>query len=895
MMKKILFIILLACVTVSTYGIQIRDLTCEMRNEPLAVNTLLPRFGWKLLSDVNADKQTAYQVVVTLDGTKVWDSGRVRSDQSQLIAYKGKALERGKRYLWTVKVWDSKGKASEMSTSFFEVAPDLNQSKAQWIGAISRQDANLPIGRRDMHSPSFKKPEFKAIYDKINPLALKSINLRKSFNASKSVEKAIVHVSGLGHYNLFVNGKKVSKDIFTPVWSDYDKTVYYNTYQVDSIMFRGENTLGVTLGNGFYNAVGSRYRKLWVTFGPPTLLLEMHVYYTDGTKDVILSDDTWKYDLSPIIFNDIYGGEDYDARLEQEGWNMPKFNDAAWKSVVVQSAPKGTLRPQDLTSVRSMKQFGAVSMTKIDSSYVLNMGQNLSGYPAIKVLGKKGQTLKITVGEQLNKETGKVSQKQSGGPHTYSYTLKGDGVEEWHPEFTYYGFQYIQIDGANVLSSDDDSKPVVVDVKSHFIYNSTPERGHFESSNEIFNKAHILIKNAVRSNMQSVFTDCPHREKLGWLEETHLNGPGLLYNWDLTQFYPKSMQDMRDAQEPGGLVPTIVPEYVRFGAELDVFHDSPEWGIASIMQPWLYYQFYGDNSLIGRNFDVMKGYVDHMTSRSTDFIISHGLGDWYDYGEHRAGFSKNSPVEVSATAHYFYAAQLVEKAAKMFGHKNDEKKYGELARNIRYAFNAKFFDKKTMQYGTGSQFCNAIAIFMGIVEPQNKQAVMNNLKADIKKRGNRLTTGDVGNRYLFQALALNGENELMYLMHNHMDAPGYGFQIKFGVTTLSEQWDPRKGASWNHFMMGQIDEWFFHSLAGIVPSTPGFKEFTIQPQVVGDLSYVKANHECLYGNIAVEWTRKNGEFNLSVTVPVNTKANIILPDGKKQVVESGNYNFKCKM
>lgn len=898
-MKTLFFSLLLAFIAVSAFAIQTKDLTCEMQKEPLAISSLTPRFGWKLTSDLQGDMQTAYQITVMFGDQRLWDSGKVNSAQSQLIGYKGAALQKGWRYSWSVKVWDSKGKVHESEKAFFTTAPDMNRTNAKWIGAITREDADLPVGRRDFHSPSFKKPENKAIYDKINPLALKSINLRKSFNTTKTVDCAVVYVSGLGHYNLSVNGTKISKDIFTPVWSDYDKTVYYNTYRVDSLLLKGENAIGVTLGNGFYNAVGSRYRKLWITFGPPTLLLEMHVYYTDGTHDIIVSDDTWKYDLNPITFNDIYGGEDYDARLEQNGWNKPRFKDASWKPVVIQEAPKGMLRPQEVTSVRSMKQYDAVSVTRIDTSYVLDMGQNLSGYPAIKVQGKKGQTIILTVGELLDKETGLVSQKQSGRPHIYSYTLKGDGVEEWHPEFAYYGFQYIQIDGAgsclktnDVVSAD---KPSVIDIKSHFIYNSTPERGHFESSNEIFNKAHILIKNAVRSNMQSVFTDCPHREKLGWLEETHLNGPGLLYNWDLTQFYPKIMQDMKDAQLPGGMVPTIVPQYVVFGDDLDVFKDSPEWGIASCMVPWLYYQYYGDNSLLIKYFDVMKGYVDHMTSRSTGYIVSHGLGDWYDYGEHRAGFSKNSPVEVSATAHYYYAAHLVEKAAKMLGYTTDEEKYGELATNIRNAFNTKFFDRNTNQYGNGSQFCNAVAIFMKLVEPQNKQAVMENLKDDIKKHGNRLTTGDVGNRYLFQALALNGENELMYLMHNHMDAPGYGFQIKFGVTTLSEQWDPRKGASWNHFMMGQIDEWFFHSLAGIIPSTPGFKEFTVQPQPVGDLSHVKANHETLYGNIAVEWTRENGMFKLSVDVPVNTKANVILPDGQKKQVQSGNYKFECKL
>ncbi|KAA6345392.1 hypothetical protein EZS27_007039 [termite gut metagenome] len=891
-MKKILSGIFLLGISMKVFGIEVKTLTVEMQENPLAISTLQPRFGWNLISGLKGDKQSAYRVIVNENGTKLWDSGKVKSDQSQLIAYKGKTLEKGKSYTWTLTIWDVGGKASENKMSAFGIAPDWSLSKAKWIGAITREVSKLPIGRRDFHNPSFKNKDYKDIYDNIDSLALRSINLRKTFDMEKPLEKAIVHVTGLGHYQLSVNGKQVSSDIFTPVWSDYDKTVYYNTYRIDSLLTQGENALGVILGNGFYNAVGSRYRKLWVTFGPPTLLFEMHVIYKDGTKDVIVSDDSWKYALSPVTFNDIYGGEDYDARLEQEGWNKTSFDDTLWRPVVIQDAPKGVLRAQEMTSVRKMKEYGVVSMTKIDSSYVLDMGQNLSGYPAIKIVGKRGRQIKLTVGEQLNAETGLVSQKQSGGPYTCYYTLRGDGMELWHPQFTYYGFRYIQIDGADVLSSTEENKPLVVDVKSHFIYNSTDENGHFESSNEIFNKTHLLICNAVKSNMQSLFTDCPHREKLGWLEETHLNGPGLLYNWNLTQFYPKLMQDIADGQNANGLIPTIVPQYVVFDDDLDVFRDSPEWGIAGIMIPLLYYQYYGDRSLIDNYFDVMTRYVDHIESRSTGFIVSHGLGDWYDYGEHRAGFAKNSPVEVSATAHYYYAASKVSEFAEMIGDKTAEKKYADLAVNIKKAYNNKFFDANTKQYATGSQFCNAISVFMGLVDPKDKAEVLENLKTDIRKHGNRLTTGDVGNRYLFQALALNGENELMYLMHNHEEVPGYGFQLKFGATSLTEQWDPRKGASWNHFMMGQIDEWFFQSLAGIVPETPGFKTFTVQPHPVGNLTWVRANHETLYGNIEVDWKRENGIFGLSVNIPVNTSANIVMPDGTKHMVGSGKHVFE---
>ena len=871
------------------------SLTVELQESPLLINSHTPHLGWKLTSDDKNLRQSAYQISVINVATKenVWNSGKVKSAQNQHIKYAGKNFIPANKYQWTVTVWDSKGRKTVSKPAFFETAPAF-LSNTQWIGAITRADANLPVGRRNFHSPSFKNAEYQAIFNKINPLALRSIILRKEFSVSKSISRAVIYISGLGHYKLWLNGSEASKDIFTPAWSDYDKTVYFNAFDVKDLLLQKQNTIGVMLGNGFYNAVGNRYRKLWVSFGAPTLFTELHIDYEDGTKEIVSSDNSWKYALSPITFNDIFGGEDYDAQLEQENWNTSNFNDADWKQAVIQEEPNGKLRPQQLTNVRDLEQFSAVSMTKIDSSFVFDMGQNLAGYPSISVLGKKGQTIKLAVGEQLDEKTGRVSQRQSGSPHTYSYTLKGDEKgETWNPEFSYYGFRYIQIDGVNVLNSSEKTLPTLTGIKSHFIYNSVKNIGTFECSNTMFNKVHTLIQNAVKSNMQAVFTDCPHREKLGWLEETHLVNGALLYSWDMSQFYPKIMQDIADAQLPNGLVPTTAPEYTIFaGPGMDVFRDSPEWGIAALMLPKLYYDFYGDKTLIDKYFDVMKRYVDYLSSRAENYILDIGLGDWYDYGEHRAGFSKNSPVNVSATAHYFYAAHLLVKAAEISGRKSEEKEYKLLENKIRDRFNEQFFNSDTKQYANGSQFCNAVAIFMNIVEEKSHKAVLENLKANIAAHGNRLTTGDVGNRYLFMALALNGENELMYTMHNHEEVPGYGYQLKFGATTLTEQWDPRHGASWNHFMMGQIDEWFFRSLAGIEPISAGFKTFSIKPQPVGDLTYVKSSFETIYGSIKVHWTKTDNKFTLHLTVPANTTAQVTLPNGKEHNVGGGEWEWE---
>jgi len=530
------------------------------------------------------------------------------------------------------------------------------------------------------------------------------------------------------------------------------------------------------------------------------------------------------------------------------------------------------------------------------SAIVFDMYQNLSGFPEISVNGKKGDRITLIVAESVTSE-GAADQRQTGHPHIYTYTLRGSGDEIWHPRFSYYGFHFIQVEGV-VRKGDPNPRklPVLKDLKSCFVYNSAPLISTFESSNDIFNKAHVLIEKAVESNMQAIFTDCPHREKLGWLEEVHLNGPGLMYNYNLAAFMPKVMQDIADAQQPDGMIPTIAPMYNIFGNKngFDEFGDSPEWGSTLNILPWMYFDFYGDSSLIINYYQNMRRYVDYLTTRADNHILSFGLGDWYDYGDFRAGYSHNTPVPLVATSYYYYDLTLLAKAAGMVGNKYDEVFYQQLAEEVRRAINAKFFHTETKQYGTGSQTANSLAVYMNIVEPEYRGSVLENLKKDIKAHGNRLTTGDIGNRYLFQTLATNDLNDLMYTMQNHEDAPGYGFQLKFGSTTLTEQWDPRRGSSWNHFMMGQIDEWFFASLAGIQtnPAEPGFQHLVIRPGVVGNLKFVKASHETLYGKVSVDWKRDGSDFTLNVFIPVNCTADVFLPGEKEpKTIKSGSYNF----
>lgn len=912
--KNILFLICLLITFISKGQISAVHLTCELTENPLAVIQNQPRLSWQLVSKEFYASQIGYQILVSSseenlkkDNGDIWNSGRVNSEKNLQITYSGTPLKSETKYFWKVKVWNQKGKAFNWSkTASFRMSPLASDLNPVWIGAITKADSHLPEGR-NYHTATFNKEKKASLINASDSLSRRSIMLRKSFSVNKEIKLAVVYISGLGHYELTINGKKIGNSVFAPLWTDYDKTVNYNVYELNADeLQKGENVIGVLLGNGMYNTLAERYSKFYVSFGPPTLFFKMKITYKDGSEEIVKSDGSWKYSKSPITYNSIFGGEDYNANLEQKGWNGRGFNDINWKKVVTQEAPKGILRPQTTTPVTVQKRYEVKEAKELKPNfYIFNMGQNLSGFTTIKVKGKKGQTVRVWVGESLN-EDGTVSQGRTGKPYYYDYMLKGEGVEEWQPKFSYYGFQYVQIENINYKETKNDNLPTLVDLKSNFIYNSAGEAGTFECSNDIFNKTHLLINNAIKSNFQSIFTDCPQREKLGWIEEIHLNGPGLMFNYNLESFIPATMQNISDSQRDNGLIPTIVPEYVVFGGD---FTDSPEWGVTGVILPWMYYEYYGDASLIEKYYPVMKKYVDYLATKANNHIVSHGLGDWYDYGTHPAGYSKNSPIALSATSHYFYGASLLAKASKLLNKTEDIAKYEKLTLDIKNAFNKEFFNPETKQYGTSSQFSNAVPVFMDIVEPHYKQAVMQNLVADIKAKGDRLTTGDVGNRYLFQALAQNGENELMYKMNNHYDAPGYGFQIKFGLTTLTEQWDPRKGNSWNHFMMGQIEEWFYQSLAGIVPDAenPGFKHFFIRPEVVGDMTFAQAEYQSIYGKIASAWEKKGGKFILKVEIPANTSATIKLPVAAAKEIKvngkpvnnlklgSGKYTIESKI
>lgn len=804
---------------------------------------------------------------------------------------------------------------------------DGEAPQPQWIGAITDEDAHIPSNRDYIGTGTVNakgKPDWKATA----PLSRQSIWLKKEMKLPADVNKATMKIVGLGFYELSINQQKVTDAVFAPLWSDYDKTVFYNTYDVTALLKKGKNLLSVLLGNGFYNEQGGRYTKMKVSYGPPTLYCSLEIELKNGRTVCIVSDGSWKYSPSSITFNSIYGGEDEDARITP-----------SWKPVVIQKAPRGILRQQIAQPVKMMEYFGVKSRHQLTpqeiakasnakhpipaGTFVLDMGQNLAGFPQIKVSGKAGQQVRLYLSETLTAQ-GTCNQKQSGSPYYLTYTLSGKGeksadgkrIETWHPHFTYYGYRYIQVEGA-VMKGDEnpDGKPVIEDIQSCFVYNSAAKIGSFECSNPMFNRAYQIIDRAIRSNWQAVWTDCPHREKLGWLEQDWLNGEGLVYNYDCRSMIEQTMQNIADAQHANGAVPTTAPEYIYFkGKWLDPFAESPEWGGALVALPFLYLQHYGDDRMVKKYAPQMFRYVDYLQSKDSCRILKQGLGDWYDYGKGRSGFSQNTPMPLVATAHYYQWVKLTQKAAAMSGKTAEANRYAILASEILQAFQKEFLHvEKTasseksssdavvkdavekniigkVYYGSGSQASNAIPLALGMVPSQYRKQVLQHLVDDIHAHHDRLTTGDVGNRYLFQALLENGYADLWYKMLAHDDVPGYGFQIKKGMTTLTEQWNPEMGASMNHFMMAHINNHFLPDIVGIRIEQG---RLVIAPQPMGDLTWAKGSTRLSNGKqIAVAW-KKLADDKIEVTVDTDNDVEYeIKIDNDETEHNDGTYRGK---
>ncbi len=789
----------------------------------------------------------------------------------------------------------------------------LRRAEGEFNFALSQLEVlaegkNVAVGARVKASDSIESDRWglSAITDGLhgldaNPRDNGTLLVRREFRVRPALRRALLHISGLGHYEVSVNGRRVGNDILSPGWTTYEKTALYETCDITALVGTGENALGVILAGGLYNVRPGRYAKFESTFRPPTLIAQLRLEYADGTVETLGTDERWQVASGPITFSNAYGGEDYDARRESVGWAQPGFNAVGWSAAAAWSGPGGELRGASHAAppIRAQERFAPVAQQTLRPGVtVYDLGQNVALMPRLRVRGPAGSVVRVIPAELVAADGSVDRSSCSRGPYGawWQYTLQGAAEgEEWFPKFFYHGARYLQVElsAAEDESSVPGELPVVDMLEGVAVYSASPPAGEFACSNGLFNRIRQLVLWAQRSNTMSVFTDCPHREKLGWLEQYHLNGPALRYEHNVTRLFNKTFDDMADAQTPAGLVPDIAPEYVIFSGG---FRDSPEWGGALLLAAWQHYLWSGDRAPVERHYVAMRRYVAYLRGQLHGGLLTHGLGDWYDLGPKPPGSAQLTPVSLTATAFYHEDLATLARFADLLGRGAEAVAFREEAAQVKADFNRAFYDAARGSYATGSQCANALPLVFGLVEPAERPRVVAALVADVQAKG--LTAGDVGYRYLLRALANAGRSDVVFALNNQSEKPGYGYQLAKGATSLTEAWDARRGSSQNHFMLGQITEWFYHDVAGIQPdpAAPGFGHVIIRPAPVGDLTWARASYDSVRGPISVHWQREGRDLTLAVTLPPNTTATIQVPgEPNAREVGSGSHHFTSRL
>ena len=689
----------------------------------------------------------------------------------------------------------------------------------------------------------------------------------RHFEVGKPVRSARLYATGLGVGAATVNGQAVTDAVLEPANTDYGQRVEYATYDVTGLLRSGTNAIGVQLGNGMYNnpSTPGRYQKFSAGARTPQLLAQLEVTYTDGTSSLVGSDESWRTTLGGTTFSSWYGGEDFDARRLGPEWDQPAADLTGWSAAAASTSPI----PAEHLSARSAPPVKAVETVRAKAitqpkpgTYVVDLGVNIAGWQELRVSGPAGATVTMRPSELLNAD-GTVNQSTTGSPIYDRYTLSGNGIETWHPRFAYHGFRYLQLEGLPSAPTPDTVTGLVLRA-------ANGQAGSFDSSHELLNQVHGIIDRAIQGNMYSVLTDCPHREKLGWLEEDHLVFDSVARNYDVAAYYRSLVRNMAEAQTGDGLVPDIAPEYTVFNGG---FRDDPNWGGALVLAPLELFHTYGDTEVLKTYYPNMVRYLDYLGGRAQGNLLDFGLGDWI-------AFDQSTPTGVTASYAYHQLAAGMAEIARALGKSDDATRWTGLADTIAGAFNGKYLDRSRHTYGSGSQASDAFALDMGVVPADERQAVLDHLVNAIAANGFHLTVGEIALPSVFRVLSGAGRDDVVYAVATQTGNPSYGYQVVHGATSLTENWDgPTSGDSQNHFMLGAIDEWFTSGLAGIkaAPGSIGYARLVIKPAALGDLTRVDGSYRTPYGEVVSDWTRDGQAFGLEVTIPVNTTAIVHVP------------------
>jgi alpha-L-rhamnosidase len=911
-----------AACTDETTELSVVGLTCEYLVDPLGIDAVQPRLSWKIEASGDAVKgqlQTAYQVLVAsspeqlaADKGDLWDSGKRSSGQSILVDYEGSPLESMQQCYWKVKVWNNHSEVTAWSQPAQWGMGILRPSdwRALWIGDQPDTALRAYVDYIDKHHDK------KGYDEKIgeNPPRIPSPLLRKSFRIDGDVKRALLYVSALGDYVMGINGERVGNHQLAPEWTDYYHRVQYQTYDLTAQLRKGENTLSAILADGWYLGELGPVRWTWSQAFPlrgfygldRRLIAQLLVETADGSKQLITTDGSWKINPDGFIRSaDNFIGESIDARKRIPGWDAPDFDDSAWANVFIDASVEKNLEAQKNEPIRIHREIKPVDIAKRNGTYIVNFGQNIAGWCALKIKGKAGDIVTLRHGEWINDDGSLYTAGLGYAKETDVFILSG-ADDLFEPSFTYHGFQYAEISSPSPLGEFEITAKAV---------SSDPEvTGTFACSNPKLNQLFNNILWTQRNNMHSIPTDCPQRdERCGWLGDAQVFCQNSIFNMNMASFYTKFIRDMRDAVAPNGQFYCIVPSVKHGNFGMD-WYGGPAWSDAGVIIPWCVYENYADLQILKDHYPAMKRYVESIRSENPALIwkVRHAnYNDWLNANtfsnppEEYNTTRGNMPDDVFATAFFARSTQLLSQAAAALGYQEEAAAYGELAGQIADVFIKTFVDENGVVAGN-SQGAYALALHFDLLPENLRPLAFGHLIDCVEEYDYRISTGFVTTAMLMKALVRYGRTDIAYRLLESERFPSWIYAINQGATTVWERWDayvkgrgihPSDMNSFDHYSIGSVGEWMYRNILGINSDSqhPGYEHFTIHPRPGGTLSWAKGSYQSIRGEITSAWSIEENIFTLTVKIPANTTATVVLPNNDTHELGSGEYQFNVNI
>jgi len=882
-MKRIItLLVLFISVQQLTAQVTVSNLRCEMLVNPQGIDVKQPRLSWQLQSNTRNVVQTSYQILVSstpqnLQQNKgdVWNSGNISSNQSLHVPYKGAELKPGKTYYWKVLVQTNKGKTAATQTAFFSTGLTTELWKAKWIGydKASAWDSVTQWSR------------------------LSARYLRKEFISKPTIKSATVYLSGLGMYELYINGKKIGDQVLAPNPTDYRKTYFYNTHDVTKQIKAGNNAIATVLGNGRFFTMRQNYKThKHNTFGFPKLLLQLEIEYVDGTRKTIVSDESWKLNVDgPIRTNNEYDGEEYDARKEFIGWTNAGFNDTKWMQPELVEAPTGKMVAQMSEPMKVMQTIKPVSIKKTASGkYILDMGQNFAGWIKLQnINGKKGEKITLRFAESLQSNgdifVANLRDAKVTNVYTFGNSPLGDGG--WQPSFVYNGFRYVEV-------STFPGTPTINQFEGKLVYDALETTGSFQTANSTLNRIYQNAWWGIASNYKGMPVDCPQRnERQPWLGDRTVGSQGESFVFNNATLYAKWMQDIEDSQTEEGSIPDVAPAFWNY------YSDDVTWPAAYFFVTNNLYNQFGDVTPIQKHYPSMKKWMLYMKSKyMKNYIITRDkYGDWCVPPEslnliHAKDSNRLTDGKLIATAYYYKLLSYMQRFANITDNKDDAKYYGLLSDSIRTAFQQEFYNPKLKQYSNNTVTANLLPLYFGICPDSLRAPVFEKIrhKVHVENHGH-ISTGLIGSQWIMRGLTEYGYPDLAYIMASNKTYPSWGYMVENGATTIWELWngntaDPGMNSQNHVMLLGDLLTWFYENLAGIRTNKTdvAFKKIIMKPTIPAGLDFVKASYNSFHGLIKSEWKNSVDQFEWKISIPANTSATVYIPaNSVEEITESG--------